>query len=545
VSPIFASEGLLLADFPGASSSFSGVEAEASARTFTHLPPASLIPLTPGLFASRCIDPQGHSQLSGPNVIEMQKSKSRGVSQMANRRWLYLLVLALIPAHSAYPQSSTTSSAAAGLAAGAALGAGAAQSATTASTAGGSNAPIEMNIMVYGGLKQIALKIASDVDTVLPPTGSTADWKTPDTSPSDKPCSAKPGRKLLLEDTASAPQIALYKTFDAYRQNVLSLLTAKRDEVDRLRKQIQDLTTKDQDEKKKADEEAAAAAKKAEEEKKKEEKPGIRALTTTTPTPAATTTGGGAATPTTGGGTSTAPVSLTYLSDISSAIGAAKNGITYTASSIQPTTQALTTELAKDLCSKGIGLYSSTSPVNPPEPNEIISQFNDLVVRAANIQSKVYVSPPTMNMPANKDQAQSLASEISSRATEANQLMASFQTWLSSSDGGGNITLTDVIRGYTLNRYIGDGIPALQFTIDAAGGNTRTNSFFLLNLFYTPRPSFNGGVVVTFELRDKENTYIAGDTLKVLYNYSKWKPKSFVMSEGPSSTDGTSLGTGR
>jgi hypothetical protein len=100
------------------------------------------------------------------------------------------------------------------------------------------------------------------------------------------------------------------------------------------------------------------------------------------------------------------------------------------------------------------------------------------------------------------------------------------------------------MHGNTLSHYIGKGIPALQFTIDAAGGNTRTNSFFLLNLFYTPKPSFNAGVVVTYELRNKENAYIAGDTVKALFDYSKWRPQAFVMTKG-AGTDGTSLGTGR
>jgi hypothetical protein len=85
-------------------------------------------------------------------------------------------------------------------------------------------------------------------------------------------------------------------------------------------------------------------------------------------------------------------------------------------------------------------------------------------------------------------------------------------------------------------------IPALQVSIDAAGGNTRTNSFPLVNFFYLPRPSFNAGVVVTFELRDEANNFLAGDTKKVLYGYSKWKPQPFCMDEA---VDSVVLDTGR
>ncbi len=222
-------------------------------------------------------------------------------------------------------------------------------------------------------------------------------------------------------------------------------------------------------------------------------------------------------------------MALTYLGDITTALGGAKSGISYSASSIQPTTtQALTTELGKDLCNRGIALYSSTSPINVDAAvSKITGKVMDLASANATIQASPYTTPPAAAED-DKPAIQQLSSDITSKVSSSNQMMNSFQSWLASSDGSGNLTLTDVIRGMTLQDALGTGILALQFTIDAAGGNTRTNSFFLLNLFYTPKPSFNGGIVVTYELRNEQNRFIAGDTLKVLYDYSKWRPKCFL-----------------
>ncbi len=81
-----------------------------------------------------------------------------------------------------------------------------------------------------------------------------------------------------------------------------------------------------------------------------------------------------------------------------------------------------------------------------------------------------------------------------------------------------------------------------EVSVGRCRGNTRTDSFPLVNFFYLPRPSFNAGVVVTFELRDPKNNFLAGDTKKVLYAYSKWRPEKFCMKEDAGSVN---LDTGR
>jgi hypothetical protein len=135
-----------------------------------------------------------------------------------------------------------------------------------------------------------------------------------------------------------------------------------------------------------------------------------------------------------------------------------------------------------------------------------------------------------------------VSARVTSEAATASQLLNIFLSWQAGTDGNGGIIITDVIRAEMLTEAIGNGIPALQFNIDAAGGNTRTNSYFFFNLFYTPKPSFDAGVAVTCELRDATNIFIDGDTFKVLYDYTKWKPSCFGM--GTDEIDNTYLGTG-
>ena len=59
-------------------------------------------------------------------------------------------------------------------------------------------------------------------------------------------------------------------------------------------------------------------------------------------------------------------------------------------------------------------------------------------------------------------------------------------------------------------------------------GSTRTNAFFLLNLFYLPKPSYNAGVIATFELRNASNDLVRSGARTAFYDYNKnWKGSHF------------------
>ena len=75
----------------------------------------------------------------------------------------------------------------------------------------------------------------------------------------------------------------------------------------------------------------------------------------------------------------------------------------------------------------------------------------------------------------------------------------------------------------------------LSVSVDGAGGDTRTTHWWLQELIMpTPRPSYNGGAVVSWTLTDKAGTLLVGDMLHYMYGFSKWKnpkvPKSYNSS---------------
>jgi hypothetical protein len=125
-------------------------------------------------------------------------------------RTIGLLSLILVFAVSwAHAQSNNTTAGLAGVGAGAALGAGAGQGGTSPSTAGGSgagNAPIEIQIMAFKGLQRIAKEIA----------GITANDLT-ECKDTGKTCA------VLIEDTTSANQIALYRAVQGYADNLKAI----------------------------------------------------------------------------------------------------------------------------------------------------------------------------------------------------------------------------------------------------------------------------------------------------------------------------------
>jgi len=104
----------------------------------------------------------------------------------------------------------------------------------------------------------------------------------------------------------------------------------------------------------------------------------------------------------------------------------------------------------------------------------------------------------------------------------AQQLVAGYSALIpTANDGSGNLVLVDVLRGKVLADKLARGMPSLQVSVAGAGGNTRVNEFFLLDLFWTPPPAFNAGAVMTFELRDADNRLVAGGARTSLFKY-KW-----------------------
>ncbi len=172
--------------------------------------------------------------------------------------------------------------------------------------------------------------------------------------------------------------------------------------------------------------------------------------------------------------------------------------------------------------------YTSTSALNLEGATIIlINQFGDMLAWGNDVTTWTNQCKPT---PTGTAPSNSICSRpnVNSDLAAAQQMINGYAALLSvTNDGSGNPTIADVLRGMILSSKMPDGIPSVQVAVSGAGGNTRTNSFFLLNLFYTPKPSFNAGVIATFELRDKNNELVESGARSALFDYKKWKPGSF------------------
>jgi hypothetical protein len=223
------------------------------------------------------------------------------------------------------------------------------------------------------------------------------------------------------------------------------------------------------------------------------------------------------------------------------ALTAARASISYASSSFQPTTQAFTVLVENELRAKGFNAYTSTSAVDVSAARtELTDQFAEMLSWGNDLSSwSTACKPSTGQDPdptkAGKDSVRT--NSVCADATTmtniaiAQQMIAGYTTLISSAnDGSGNAAMVAILHGKVLSDKLKDGIPTLQIAVAAAGGSTRTNNFFLLDLFYTPKPSYNAGVVATFELRDKDSKLEAAGARNVLYDYTgyaKWKPGKF------------------
>lgn len=257
----------------------------------------------------------------------------------------------------------------------------------------------------------------------------------------------------------------------------------------------------------------------------------------TTPAPTGTTT------PSSG-----TPVDMTYLSTIMTALGGIKSAITYAPTPFQPTTQAFELLVENELQARGIFSYSSTSALNLEKASQDLSHdFAKMLALGNDVTNWTNQCKPPSASPGTATQANNqIAAQPNGQANSAQtnsacndpavvvnlavaqQMITGYTTLLSTaSDGNGNPVIVDVLRGKVLVEKMADGIPSLQVSVAAAGGSTKSNNIFGVSLFYTFAPSYNAGVITTFELRDKENVLLDSGVQNALFAYGKWASRRF------------------
>lgn len=256
----------------------------------------------------------------------------------------------------------------------------------------------------------------------------------------------------------------------------------------------------------------------------------------------ASTSGGGGAAATGGGGAATTPPGLTYLGDLTTALGALKSNITYSASGFQPTAQSFQLLIEAELKARGMFPYTSTSPLNLQEAmNTLSGQFGQMLSWSNDITGWTnQCKPPTTGQAGAMTNTACANPDIIASLSVGQQIVTGYTTLITqANDGSGNPVIVSVLRGMVLATKIGEGIPSLQVTVASAGGSTKTNNIFGVNLFYTFAPSYNAGVIATFELRDKNNVLVESGARNSLVAYTKWKSKSFhpVVMKGRGTCD--------
>ncbi|HTU45977.1 MAG TPA: hypothetical protein VMF91_12990 [Bryobacteraceae bacterium] len=277
----------------------------------------------------------------------------------------------------------------------------------------------------------------------------------------------------------------------------------------------------------------------------------------TTPNPSPPSSTGGA-------NTSQTPASLSYLSGIMGALADLKSGVAYNAASAQPTTQTFQVLVEAELARLNVKPYSSTSALNLEQGSKevsllfgrMLSYGSDMTNWATQCKSLPGAAQSSTNggsgsapggaAPSSSPSSGSAGlqsafnpvcshSDVNLKLSAAQQMITAYVTLLqTTTDSNSSPIIVDLLRGAELASKMKEGIPSLQLNVTAGGGSTRTNSFFLLNLFYTPKPSYNAGVVATFELRDNENKLIRAGAKTVLFDYvatRNLKPSRFKIDD--------------
>ena len=212
-----------------------------------------------------------------------------------------------------------------------------------------------------------------------------------------------------------------------------------------------------------------------------------------------------------------------YAAPIVSLLGLLKNGVTYSSQSFQANPAPLIQGLVAQSGCQGFVQLSSVNHLDDAQKD-----ISKQLITLEGLHSAAHLDPTTSAL---------------------ESLYQTFLKSLSSPTTAGGSVLSDAIVGDAIVTAVcgspdcPNGFYTLQLTIDGAGGNIRQNNFFFLNFFYTPQPSFNAGVEVTWSLYDSKNHYSQGGTLKRMYGYSKWHPNKFKWQGDPKGNDIQSVST--
>jgi hypothetical protein len=215
----------------------------------------------------------------------------------------------------------------------------------------------------------------------------------------------------------------------------------------------------------------------------------------------------------------TIPSPTDWITAVGGLLANMKSTVTYNSSTFQPTNDAFVADLASALHGKA-EIYSSTVPGNLGKAlGEIQDDLQSLYASRVKAGGTLPTQPAGVTLAAYQ-KFNGLDSQVTT-----------FLSSLNTSDGNGGTLLSSILKGKALKDSLGQedaqawSFCSLYLVADVAGGSTRQLNNWILEIFWhDPAPSFNGGAAFTYQLRDRNNQFLKGGTLRYMYGYTKWSP---------------------
>ncbi|HUB80719.1 MAG TPA: hypothetical protein VMB03_18065 [Bryobacteraceae bacterium] len=208
------------------------------------------------------------------------------------------------------------------------------------------------------------------------------------------------------------------------------------------------------------------------------------------------------------------PGASAAITAIAGAVNDIKTQTTQTASMFTPVDQVLFSDLEREMEGGKVGanchLVTTAYPATIEQTMGNVNKMLDHLIEEATSARKAR----------DQDDPKKYADDKDLQGLDA-QLATLEQTV-------GNETATlngsSILLGEALKSLLGDKYHVITLANAAAGGGTRANVWFLVNIILpAPRPSYNGGSEVAYTLRTGDGEFESADTVYFVYGYTKWK----------------------
>ncbi len=224
---------------------------------------------------------------------------------------------------------------------------------------------------------------------------------------------------------------------------------------------------------------------------------------------------------------------VSTISGLASALVALKASSTQASSTFTQVDQALISDLQRDLRVSSCNLVASPSPGKIATVFEVLDAPMQALYKARQDAFAAAAAAKSSKAKATKDD------DKDPRLTSLDAQLATLEKSLT--DTSGSSVLPNVLAGAALLAALqpngnNDKYDVLTLVTDAIGGGSLANQYFLVNLLFpSPRPSYNGGAVISYTLTNQDGGVLAANTLRFVFNYTKLHGPKLGDNKGKSS----------